>query len=164
MPEVQELVLNHWTWWVIAAILIILEIFAPGAVFLWLGVAAIVSGFVSLIFPTMSIALQLTFYAVLSVVSVLAGRAYMKKRPIKTEDSGLNRRGEQYVGRLFTLPEPVVNGTGKLIIDDTMWKVSGEDMPAGGKVRVTGVDGVVLTIVAVTDSASTQPEPAGPSN
>ena len=32
--------LNHWTWWVLGVILIILEILAPGAVFLWLGVAA----------------------------------------------------------------------------------------------------------------------------
>ena len=154
MPEIEGFVLNHWTWWVIAAILIILEIFAPGAVFLWLGVAAVISGFVVLAIPGLSLAVQFTLYAVLAVVSVLAGRAYMKRRPIHTDDSVLNRRGDQYVGRIFTLAEPVVNGSGKLIIDDTMWKVSGADMPAGTKVRVTGVEGVVLTIVAESTAPS----------
>ena len=75
----------------------------------------------------------------------------MKRRPIQTEDTGLNRRGEQYVGRVFTLSEPIENGTGKLIIDDTMWKVSGSDLPAGTKVRVTGVQGAILEVVAAED-------------
>ena len=35
--------LGHWHWWILTAALIILEVFAPGAFFLWLGLAAAAS-------------------------------------------------------------------------------------------------------------------------
>ncbi|MES9900283.1 MAG: hypothetical protein ABW148_14850 [Sedimenticola sp.] len=31
-------------------------------------------------------------------------------------------------------------------MDDTTWKVHGPDCPAGGRVQVVGVDGVVLWV------------------
>ncbi len=59
----------------------------------------------------------------------------------------LNRRGAQYVGRLFTLEQPIVNGVGKLRVDDTTWKIIGEDCPVGTRVRVSGVESTVLKVV-----------------
>jgi len=47
------------------------------------------------------------------------------------------------------LKEPIVNGAGKIKVDDTTWKISGTDMAAGDKVRVVGVDGVVLKVESV---------------
>ncbi len=138
--------LNHWTWWAFGVVLVILEILAPGAVFVWLGIAAGIMGFVALIGPGMSWEVQITLFAVLSVVSVVAGRMYVRRHPTHTEDTGLNRRGEQYIGRLFTLDEPIVNGNGKMVIDDTTWKIEGEDLPAGTRVKVTGVSGVLLQV------------------
>ena len=38
------------------------------------------------------------------------------------------------------------DGTGKLHVDDTIWKATGPDLPAGSRVRVTGLDGTVLTL------------------
>lgn len=140
--------LNHWTWWAFGVVLVILEILLPGAVFVWLGIAAGLMGFVVLISPGLSWQAQFTLFAVLSVVSVVAGRMYMRRHPTHTEDTGLNRRGEQYIGRLFTLNEAIVNGTGKIVIDDTTWKVEGEDLPAGTRVKVTGVAGVLLKVEA----------------
>ncbi|MCG8379509.1 MAG: NfeD family protein, partial [Proteobacteria bacterium] len=61
-----------------------------------------------------------------------------------------NRRGEQYVGRIFTLEEPIVNGVGKVKVDDSTWKVMGVDMPAGTKVRVLSVDGTILNVEGET--------------
>jgi len=79
---------------------------------------------------------------------VLVGRAWLRRRPIETDHPTLNRRGEQYVGRRFTLDEPIVNGVGKLRVDDTTWKIMGDDLPAGSQVTVTGVDGTVLVVSA----------------
>ncbi len=138
--------LNHWTWWAFGIVLVILEILLPGAVFVWLGIAAGLMGFVVLIAPGLSWEAQMTLFAVLSVVSVVAGRMYMHRHPMHTDDTGLNRRGEQYIGRLFTLDEPIVNGNGKMVIDDTTWKVEGDDMAAGTRVKVTGVSGVLLKV------------------
>ena len=68
-------------------------------------------------------------------------------RPIQTDQPRLNRRGEQYIGRIFTLSIPIQHGQGKIQVDDTRWKIQGIDCPVGSQVQVTGVDGVVLTVV-----------------
>jgi hypothetical protein len=40
---------------------------------------------------------------------------------VESDQPKLNRRGEQYVGRTFTLEEPIVNGHGKIRVDDSTW-------------------------------------------
>ena len=70
----------------------------------------------------------------------------MDENPVISDQPNLNRRGQQYVGRTFTLDEPIVNGLGKIHVDDSTWKIEGNDCPAGTKVKVTGVDGVILKV------------------
>ena len=36
--------LGYWIWWVIAGVLLILELLAPGIFFIWLAVAAALTG------------------------------------------------------------------------------------------------------------------------
>jgi len=99
-----------------------------------------------LIMPGMGWEWQILAFAVLSVASIVVGRMYLKRNPIKTDQPMLNRRGEQYVGRTFTLDENIVNGVGKIRVDDTIWKVNGPDCEAGANVKVTGVNGMVLLV------------------
>jgi len=138
--------LNSWHWVIIAVILVILEIFAPGAFMIWLGAAAAVVGLLMFIFPAMSWELQFVLFAILSVASIFGWRIYVRKHPPTTDQPNLNQRGTQYVDRIFTLDEPVVNGQGKIKVDDSIWKIEGQDCESGTKVRVTGVDGVVLKV------------------
>lgn len=138
--------LEYWHWWVLGVVLLILEVFSPGAFFLWLGVAAGVVGIVLLVLPDLGWQVQLLLFAVLSVVSIAVGRSWLGRHPIETDLPTLNRRGEQYVGRVFTLEVPIVNGNGKIRVDDTTWKIRGADRGAGERVRVTGVDGTVLLV------------------
>lgn len=138
--------LNYWQWWVIAVIFIVLEMFAPGAFLLWLGIASGVVGLLLLLFPSMGWEIQYTLFAVLSVVSIIGWRGWQNRHPAVSDQPALNRRGEQYVNRVFNLEEPIVNGQGKIRVDDSTWKIHGVDMPAGSRVRVTGVDGVVLKV------------------
>lgn len=142
---------TFWHWWVLAITLVILEVFAPGAIFLWLGVAAGVVGFILLLIPSVSWEWQLLIFSVISVLSIVLWRKYQKGHPTETDQPRLNRRGEQYVGRTFTLDEPMKNGLGKIRVDDTTWKISGEDCDGGTKVTVTGVDGVLLKIECQRD-------------
>ncbi|MDF1530326.1 MAG: NfeD family protein, partial [Sedimenticola sp.] len=74
---------------------------------------------------------------------------YLVKNPTKSDQPRLNRRGEQYIGRIFTLSEPMVNGQGKIKVDDSIWKISGADCPAGARVKVVDVDGVVLKVALI---------------
>ena len=138
--------IEFWHWWVAAVALIIIEALAPGAIFLWLGVSAGVVGVVLLAAPDMGWEYQVLIFAVLSVATVIGWRIYHKSHSTETDLPTLNRRGEQYIGRKLTLDEAIVNNTGKVKLDDTNWKVEGDDLPAGARIEVVGVDGVVLKV------------------
>ncbi len=138
--------IEFWYWWVAAIVFVVIEVFAPGTVALWMGISAGVVGLLLLAMPGLDWQVQFLIFALLTVATVVAWRAYQLRHPTETDQPALNRRGEQYVGRVFTLSEAVVNGIGKIRVDDTMWKVEGEDLPIGTKVRVTGVAGTVLTV------------------
>jgi inner membrane protein len=60
----------------------------------------------------------------------------------------LNRRAEIYLDRVFTLERPIVDGRGRLRVDDTVWLVEGPDLPAGARVQVIGVDNTLLRVTA----------------
>ena len=139
-------VIGHWHWWVLATALVILEVFAPGAFFLWLGIAAGVVGGLIYLAPDLAWEHQVLTFSVLSVASIIVWRKYFRTTPEETDEPALNRRGEQYVGRVFTLTEPIVNSMGKIRVDDTTWKIRGEDCPVGTRVEVTGVDGTILQV------------------
>ena len=152
MQVVQYLeTLAYWDWFIAGLVLVILEIFAPGAVFLWLGIAAGVVGAVVFFAPYLDWKFQFTLFAVLSVVSIVVSRRYLKRRPLETDHPNLNRRGAQYVGRDLILDAALSGGRGRLRVDDTTWRVEGPDLPAGAKVRVTAVDGATLKIEANPD-------------
>ena len=146
MPFLEDA--NFWHWWILGIVLVIVEAVAPGAVFIWMGAAAGLVGVVLLIAPNLAWQFQLLMFAVLSIGSIAGWRAYQKKHPPVSDQPTLNRRGEQYVGRLVVLDEALVNNTGKIKIDDSTWKVEGDDMPAGTRVKVVGVDGIVLQVEA----------------
>jgi len=139
--------MEFWHWLTFAVVLIILEIFSPGAFFLWLGIAAGCVGVVLFMRPELSWQYQLMVFAVLSVASIVSWRwtrAFFP--PQESEVPNLNQRANQYIGRTFTLIEPIVNGVGKIKVDDSSWKVQGEDLPVGSQIRVTGVDGIVFDV------------------
>jgi len=142
--------INHWSWWILSVVLLVLEALAPGTFFMWMGISSAVVGVLVLLAPGMGWEYQLLIFAVLSVASIMAWRQYLRKHPVTTDQPTLNRRGEQYVGRTFTLGEPIENGNGKIRVDDTTWKIHGNDCAAGSKVRVVGVDGVILKVEEIS--------------
>ena len=138
--------LTYWHWLILAAILIILEVFAPGAFMLWIGIAAGVVGAVLYFVPTLTWEYQFILFSIASVGSILAWRAWRQAHPVITDEPTLNRRGSQYIGRVFTLDAPIINGIGKIRVDDSTWKIEGADCPAGTKVRVAGIENTVLKV------------------
>lgn len=142
-----------WHWWIFAILLVVLEIFAPGAFFMWMGAAAGVIGLVLLVAPDLPWEYQVIGFALLSVVSILAWRKWFLSHPDDSDAPLLNQRGSQYIGRVFQLDEGIVNGVGKVHVDDTQWRVKGPDCPAGTRVRVTGVDGVMLEVECVPEDS-----------
>ena len=143
---IENFVIEFWYWWVAAAVFLVLEILLPGIFFLWLGIAAGIVGIVALVVPSMTWPYQIALFAVLSVAAVLLARVYIKKRPVESDQPMLNRRGEQFVGRVVTLSDPIENGRGRATIGDSAWSVEGDDLPAGTKVKIVGVEGIVLKV------------------
>lgn len=142
--------MEFWHWMVLGVALVIIEVFAPGVFFLWLGISAGIVGVVLWLMPGLDWEYQLLLFAILSVASVVIVRRYLTTHPLESDEPNLNLRGHQYVGRTFTLKEPVINGQGKIQVDDSTWKISCDDCDAGTKVVINGVDGVVLR-AAITD-------------
>ncbi|MBF0448639.1 MAG: NfeD family protein [Magnetococcales bacterium] len=138
--------LNHYHWWIIGILLVILEVLAPAFFFLWMGFAAGLVGVALLIFPELGWKSQLLTFSLLSVVSIYLSREYLKKKPIATDQPTLNRRGSQYIGRFFTLTSPIVNQVGRIQVDDSIWKVVGPDLAIGEKIRVIEVQGTDLIV------------------
>ena len=138
-----------WHWWILAGLLLILELTAPAFFFLWLGIAAAAVGLILLVFPSLPLESQLVLFGVTSVVAVFAWRRYREARPTSTDQPNLNRRGHQYIGRVFTLVEPIKNGEGKVTVDDSTWRVKGPDSSIGTTVKVTGIDGVIFIVEPV---------------
>jgi membrane protein implicated in regulation of membrane protease activity len=143
--------ITFWHWLVLGVGLIILEVLSQTIFLLLIGISAVVVGLLVFVLPDMAWELQVVLFAAFSVSSIAIWQHYLRKYPTETDQPQLNRRGAQYIGRTFTLEEPIVNGQGKIKVDDSIWKISGEDCPQGTKVQVDGVDGVVLKVNATTN-------------
>lgn len=141
--------IDYWHWLIAALVLLVLEIAAPGVFFLWMAAAALVVGIVTAIAPDMGLAAQFILFAVLSLVSVLVGRRLVRTHPVPTEDTTLNRRGEQHVGHVYRVAHTIENGVGKVKVGDSLWTAEGPDTPEGTAVRVVAVDGAVLKVEKV---------------
>jgi hypothetical protein len=142
-------VLVFWHWWIAGVLLLGLEMVVPGTFFLWMGVAAGVVGALLLFMPDISWQIQFLVFAILSVITIVSWRRWQKAHPTETDHPLLNRRAEQYVGRVVTLDTALKNGRGKARVDDTVWQVvaeSGGDAPSGTQMRITGTDGSALTV------------------
>jgi membrane protein implicated in regulation of membrane protease activity len=138
--------IDFWYWWIFAVLLVIIDILAPSFFALWMAIAAFMTGLALLLMPEMAWQIQLFIFALLSVFSIVLWRRYYLKNPILSDEPNLNRRGEQYIGRLLTLQTPIVDGIGKIRLDDSSWKVQGPDCPAGKKVRIVALNNVVFSV------------------
>lgn len=143
--------LGPWNWMLLGVVLLILEVLVPGVFLLWIGIAALLTGLLSLQLWDWSLwtwHVQVLLFLVLSIASVLVGRRILKKTEKDTDEPLLNRRSDQMIGRIATLIEASDNGYGRIRIDDTVWRVRSPDLPAGARVKVTSAQGTELTVAA----------------
>src|SRR5690606_23417406 len=115
-----------WNWMVLGTALLALEIVVPGVYLLWLGVAAILTGTLSLQLWDSAFwvwQLQVVVFLVLSIASALVGRRFFPATGTEDTDQPLlNQRDRQLVGRTATLAEPITEGKGRIRLGDTLWR------------------------------------------
>ncbi len=141
-----------WSWLIFGVILLGAEILVPGNFLIWVGVAGIITGGLSLLLwqaPWWMWEVQWLVFAVLSVISVFVGRRWLIRSNATSEEPTLNERGASLIGRTADLIDPIVNGHGRVKIGDTVWLVNGPDLPVGAKVRVIGSRGSDLKVEAL---------------
>ncbi len=138
--------IEFWHWLGAGVMFVALEILMPGTFFLWMGISAGILGILVLLVPTLSWELQLLLFAIFSVASVVLWRLRLRMHPTPSENENLNQRAKQYQGRTFILREPIVDGAGKIYVDDSRWHVTGPDLGAGTKVKVVSANGSTLIV------------------
>jgi membrane protein implicated in regulation of membrane protease activity len=132
-----------WGWILASLILMGGELLIPGIFLVWLGLAAFATGLIEAVFD-MPWQIQLPVFAVFSIATVTLATRF-SRAPL----SGLNLGAHRLVGREFLLDAAIINGDGRVRFDDTLWRVHGPDLPAGTRVKVTGVDGTSLLVAPV---------------
>src|SRR5260370_29917819 len=128
--------LGPWNWLILGFILMALELAAPGVFLFWLGLAALLVGLLSFaIDPAWQT--QLLMFAVFAIAAVPAWRYFARSASSHSVSNPfLNKRTEAMIGREFTLEKPIVDGSGTVRIDDTIWRVARPDTPAGSRRQI----------------------------
>ena len=135
-----------WFWWIVAGVLLLLELMTPGVFAMWLALAAASVGITDYFFD-LNWQLELLAFAGFSLVYVYLARPWYSKNKLQNSDQpNLNQRIYAFVGKSFVLAEPIVNGQGKLDIEGTRWDVLGPDLARGATVKVTAVEGMKLRV------------------
>ena len=140
--------LSFWDWLAFGTVLLILEVFGAGGYLLWIGLAAAAVGLLTYLLPDLPWAWQFFAFALLSLLTAVFWWRRQRSAAKPSDVPGLNRRGSEFLGRTFVLHEANVGGRGKIKAGDTLWLVTGPELPAGREVRVTGQDGVLLKVEA----------------
>jgi membrane protein implicated in regulation of membrane protease activity len=140
--------LSYWNWLAVGTLLLILEVFGAGGYLLWIGLAAASVGVLTFLLPELPWALQFILFGVLSVLTAVLWWRRQRSAAKPSDQPALNRRGSELLDRQFVLHEAIPEGRGKVLAGDSLWLVSGPDLPAGTRVRVTGQDGVILKVEA----------------
>ena len=144
--------LGPWNWMVLGFVLLALEIVVPGVFLLWIGIAAIFTGALTLWLWDMAWwgwEVQVIVFLVLALAAAYFGHRITDARQNDTDEPLLNRRDAQLVGRTATLEEPIREGHGRIRIDDTLWRVKGPDALPGTRVRVISAGGGELVVEVV---------------
>ena len=138
---------NFWHWILIACVFFSAEILIGTEFLLWLGLAALTSAIIKLVVPEISWEVQYVLFALFCVISLFIWRRVSKRAgEIESDQPQLNQRNQQMIGRTLILSQAIENGVGKVVVDDSQWKVAGNDLPINSRVKVMSVQGSVLNV------------------
>ena len=136
----------HAFWLSLGGLLLAAEMLGGNGYLLWSGVAAVITGLVVWLL-TVGWEWQGALFAVLTLLAAWLWWRWQNKRvkAQKPVDAHLNQRGQQIVGRRFTLDNALINGRGHMRVGDSSWPVvADDDLSAGTRGEVRAVEGITL--------------------
>ena len=140
----------HVFWLSLGGLLLAAEMLGGNGYLLWSGVAAVITGLLVWLLP-FGWEWQGALFAVLTLVAAWLWWRWLNRqvRSQKPADAALNQRGQQLVGKRYTLDATLINGRGHVRIGDSSWPViADEDLIAGTRVEVIAVEGITLRVKA----------------
>ncbi|WP_375364150.1 NfeD family protein [Klebsiella grimontii] len=138
----------HIFWLSLGGLLLAAEMLGGNGYLLWSGIAGVVTGLLVWMLP-LSWEWQGTLFAVLTLLAAWLWSRWLRNRVKrqKPADAQINQRGQQLLGRRFTLETALVNGRGHVRVGDSSWPViADEDLAAGSKIEVVAVEGITLRV------------------
>lgn len=132
-------------WAILAVILAGAELLVPGVFLIWLAIAAGLTAGITLLLP-MNGAFEMLVFSVLSALSVSGGRLWYLARPVDSSDPMLNDRSARLIGRTVVVSEAIVQGEGRVNVDDSSWPATGPDAPEGTRMVISGIEGSTLIV------------------
>ena len=141
--------ITFWHWLIFAAVLAGIELTSMSMYLIGPAIAAGIVAILKFMMPELGFAVSLTIFAALTVMLTFAARSLIKRIPEGSDKPALNQRGRQYIGREFTLKDPVVDGKGRIKIEDGGWIIRGANAEAGKKIKITGVEGTALSFEVI---------------
>lgn len=142
----QILAVPGLAWLILAALLAIAELLAPGIFLVFIAAGAAVTGVVALLAPGIGLTLEVFLFAAASAAAVAIGRRWYRNSDVPSADPLLNDRVARLIGQTVTVVEPIAAGRGRVKVGDGEWPASGPDMPAGANARIVGAVGASLQV------------------
>ncbi|SDM22783.1 NfeD family protein [Maricaulis salignorans] len=141
--------LNLWIWWAFAGLFLIGEVLTGTTFLLWPAAAAFLTGFLALDMLGASWPIQLSVFAILTLVLVWAGDRWVRPAMNRGGQSGLNDRAARMVGQRVVVVSDFAAGRGRVHFDDTEWgaqTLDGSDPVRDSQVIIDEVRGVTLIV------------------
>ncbi len=137
-----------YAWLLLAVALGAAELAVPGVFLAFVAIAAAITGALAVLFPALTMPAELAVFGAWSVVTVVVGRRWYADYPVDSDDPLLNDRAARLIGEDVVVVEALTDGVGRVRVGDSEWIARGPDMPVGHRVRIVGVAGSTLTVVA----------------
>lgn len=134
--------LQPWHWFVLAGVILIIEVFGVGGFFLGAGLAALIVAITSLIIEW-SWQWQVFVFAVLAVVFTVIYYKKFRRFNLTSEQPDLNSGSKRYIGREFTVLHDSINQRTKIQIGDALWTVVIQ-AKQGQRIRIINAEGLTL--------------------
>lgn len=137
-------------WLLVALVLAISEVLAPGTFLIFLGLGAVAAGLVTLV--TADVRLQVLVFVAASGLALLFGRALYRRILIRRDNAREIGRGPVHEHGIVV--DPIIAGRGKVKVRDTVWLAAGPDLPQGTAIIVLRREGTLLHVRPSSHRAS----------
>jgi membrane protein implicated in regulation of membrane protease activity len=150
----------HWVWLTLGLVLAGLEMLLPGVYLIWLALAAIITGVLTLTLD-LSLPFQVVDFVFLSLIIAFSAKRFLREKPIESSDPLMNRRGARLVGETALVVQAIEHGSGRVKLGDSEWIARGPSVAVGERVRISGSEGAILLVEPLNLLTDEGTQPAG---